>query len=150
MPSLKDKISKNNWPDIVFAAEADREWFDEVTVVTLKSHYYDKVYDFAWNSINNPNQLEDTAKAVMDNGTIVVQEYIKINDEYGVEICLDRDKITDRVVEEALDLLMTVEILPNINIKFGEKKSFLSHEVWQNLDLPITIKDVSTQEGLLI
>jgi len=134
MPTLKDKVSKKkvNWPDLVFAAEANKEWFEEVTVVTLKSHYYAKAYEAAWSQINNPDKLDETAQDIMASGSIKVQEYIKISNNLDVEICLDREKISDSVVEEALNILMDVEILPNIHIKLGDEKTFQPHDVWQS------------------
>ena len=135
MSLLKDKATKTDWPGIVFQAEAEREWFDEVTVVTLKSHYHDKVYDVAWaNADMVKESVDDTAKEIMKSGAITVREYIKIDDNYHVEVCVDRDKITDEVVEEALNKLIDIDIHSNLFMESGVERTFQPHEMWQHIE----------------
>ena len=99
-PSLKDRVSIANidWPSLVFLAEAEKEWFEEVTIVTLKSHYQTLVYDQAWEQTESLDGLNSRAKSIMNSKTIQVQEYIKTNEDSSVEVCIDHDVITDKVV----------------------------------------------------
>ena len=131
MASLKDKVSKSkmDWADLIFLAEAEREWFEEVTVTTLKSHYENLAYQLAWEQAESIDGLDSRARSIMNSGKVYVQEYIKVDENSSVEICLDRTEITDEVVEEALDLLIDVGITPNAHLIFGEKKTFISEEI---------------------
>ena len=49
---------------------------------------------------------------------------VKMTNDFKVKVCIDREEITDEVVEEVLDLLVEVGITPNARIEFGEKKTF--------------------------
>jgi hypothetical protein len=126
---LEDKITKTNWPNLVFMAEGSGEWFENVTVVTLKSHFVDKVYEAAWNSIHDAKQLDETAIQIMESRSIEVQQYVNIDEFSSVEVCLNHDEITDAVVEEALELLIDIGVTPNTHTEFGEKYSFLPADV---------------------
>jgi len=124
METLRDKVSKTKWPDLVFMAAANDEEFEEVTITTLKSHYIDMVFDLAWKQITNPDDLQSRAKKIMDSGNVSVREYIKVNENYQVEICIDREMITDDIVEEALDLLVEVGVERNACIEFGNRRTY--------------------------
>ena len=115
--SLKDKITKTNWTDLVFLAEANNEWFEEVKITTLKSYYEEEVYSRAWKLIKDPEELDAHARTIMESGEIKVQEYIKTNEECEVEICIDCDVITDSVVE------------------LGEKMSYNYKDIWEHNNL---------------
>ncbi len=135
MDTLKDKVPKTNWPDLVFMAAGDDEEFQEVKITTLKSHYLDTVFDLAWKQINDSDDvhLEETlmhrANEIMDSGNISVREYVKVNGKYQVEICIDRETITDAIVEEALDLLVEIGIEPRTCIEFGNSRTYDSQGI---------------------
>ena len=129
-PTNKRKI---NWPDLVFTAEAEREWFEDVTITTLKSEYAETVYEQAWNQADTSEGLEDRAKAIMDSGVVRVNEYIQIGENYSIKICIDREEITDEVVEEALDLLIGVGLGIPARLKIGGERTFTSEQVTPKL-----------------
>jgi hypothetical protein len=127
--SLKDKISRINWPELVFTAEAGREWFEDVTIVTLKSEYLERAYDKAWEQIDDIDSLDNQVKMIMNSGDIIVKEYIKIGEDYSVRVCIDRDEITDNVVDEVLDILADIGIKPKSYHNFGVAKTFTTEEI---------------------
>ena len=127
--SLKEKVSKINWPELVFEAEAEREWFEDVTVITLQSEYLDRIYDEAWQQAEAIEGLDERAKTIMNSGRVHVREYIQIGEDFKVKVCIDRVEITDEVVEEVLDLLIEVGISPNARLEFGEKKTFTAEQI---------------------
>jgi len=128
--SLKDRVStlNTNWPELIFLAEAEQEWFEEVTIITLKTHYQTLVYDQAWEQAESLEGLNSRARDIMNSKSIQVQEYIKTNDDSSVEVCIDHEVITDQVVDEVLDLLAEVGITPNTHLNFGESKTFTAGE----------------------
>jgi len=128
--SLKDRVStlNTNWPELIFLAEAEQEWFEEVTIITLKTHYQTLVYDRAWEQTESLEGLNSRARDIMNSKSIQVQEYIKTNDDSSVEVCIDHDEITDQVVDEVLNLLAEVGITPNTHLDFGENKTFSTDE----------------------
>jgi len=128
--SLKDKVPtyKPNWPDLIFLAEAEKECFEEVTIVTLKSQYQTAVYDRAWEQADSLEGLNSRARSIMNSKTIHVQEYIKVNDNSSIEVCVDQNEITDQVVDEVLDMLTEVGITPNTQFDFGEKRTYTVDE----------------------
>ena len=124
METLRDKVSKTKWPDLVFMAAGNDEEFQEVKITTLKSHYLDTVFDLAWKQIKNIEDLQSRAEVIMDSGDISVREYVKVNGKYQVEICIDREIITDDAVEDALDLLVEMGIEPRSCIEFGDRRTY--------------------------
>lgn len=127
--SLKEKVSKINWPELVFNAEAEREWFEDVTIVTLKSEYVEYVYDLAWKQANGVNDVDDAAQKIINSSEVYVNEYIQIGKDCVVKVCIDRDEITDVVVEEVLDMLIDIGIQPDTYHKFGVLKTFTFDEI---------------------
>jgi len=125
--SLKEKISKINWPELVFEAEAEREWFEDVTIVTLKSEYLERVYDKAWDQTDEG--LNEKAKRIMNSGEIFVNEFIQIGEDSAVRVCIDKDEITDDVVEEVLNILVDIGIKPDSRHTFGVRKTFMYDEI---------------------
>jgi hypothetical protein len=127
--SLKDKISKINWPELVFTAEAGREWFEDITIVTLKSEYLERAYDKAWKQIDDIDSLDKQVKVIMNSGELSVKEFIQIGEDYSVKVCIDRDEITDEVVDEVLDILADIGIKPKSYHNFGVMKTFTTDEI---------------------
>ena len=140
--SIKQKVMKEphiDWANLVFMAEANGESFQELKITTLKSHYEDVVCERAWSRIlinANGEAPEDTeeliekqATQIMDAKQVYVKEFIKVNDDYSVEVCVDRSIVTDIIVEEVLNLLAEIGIKPNTIIEFGEAKTFSSDEI---------------------
>jgi len=129
---LKDKISKTNWADLVFLAEANREGFEDLTITTLKSHYEDEVYARAWRLIKNEEELETRARIIMESGEVEVREFIKTNDDCEIVVCIDQPEVGDKTVEEVLDLLAEIGIKPNMHVEFGPKMSYTYQDMWKH------------------
>ena len=138
---LKDKITKTSWPDLVFMAEAHHESFQDLKITTLKSQYEEKVFELAWAHIqidegksedNLTYKVEERAKTLMENRSVYVKEFVKVDEDYNVEVCVDKSVITDIIVEEVLDMLTEIGIKPNTVIEFGDAKSFSCAEIKQH------------------
>jgi len=149
---LKDKITKTSWPDLVFMAEAQHESFQDLQITTLKSYYEDTVYERAWAHIkiikeesesDLTDKVEDRAKELMDTNAIFVKEFIRVSDEFEVEVCVDKSVISDIIVEEVLEMLTTIGIKPNTVIEFGDPQTFSSAEIKQHNQINSSIGKVS-------
>jgi hypothetical protein len=144
---LKDKISKTNWADLVFLAEANKEGFEELKITTLKSHYEDEVYARAWQLIKNEDELETRARIIMESGEIQVREFIKSNEKCEIEVCIDHPQVEDNTVEEVLDLLAEIGIKPNMHVEFGPKMSYTYEEMWKHNNPYMRNQIYSYQKG---
>lgn len=127
---LKDKVSNFKWPEIVFQAESEKQTFEHLTIVTLKSEYQENVYDLAWNQISSINELDVKAKMIMDSGNVTIDEYVKVSPDGHIKVCIDRDEINDDTVEEILDLLTEIEITPNMYHCISEGNTFSSEFIF--------------------
>jgi uncharacterized membrane protein len=106
-----------DYPSLVFLAEATEEPFQEVTVVTLKSHYNDLCQEMAIQKVQYPNdgeiweaEVQQMAERLMDTGGITVREFVEVGDDRNVTIAIDADTITDSEVDKALGYLAEAKI----------------------------------------
>ncbi len=93
------------------------EPFQEVTVVTLKSHYNDTCQEMAIQKVNYSNdsklwedKVQQTAEHIMNSGGITVREFVSVGEDRNVIVAIDADSITDIEVDTALGYLAEAEI----------------------------------------
>lgn len=118
----------NKFPDILFLAEAYDDPFTEVTIITLKQHFYELAIDEAWNKISstsNPvqffSELEQTANQILHTQFKTAKEFIRI-DNQTIHIGINAVQIDDNAVDKAVELLFQMEYLNQDAFKeFGEE-----------------------------
>lgn len=123
---------KQKWSDIILRLMADGERFEDVHIVTLKSHYnsvveqtvIEQTLRYVDDDEKFQQQLEKRKQKVLKNNTIKVRQFVELDPFTGMLIiCLDVDKIDDNTLNVAMDVLSTIEFTGN-RIEFGEAKSF--------------------------
>jgi hypothetical protein len=127
-------ISKIDFPSLVFYAEAEAEPFQDVTVITLQSHYVDVCYDCAMEQAENYDDVDEWATyiqerafGIMDSGQIIVQEFVDVKEDRSVVIAMDADTITDEVVDLALGYLSRAK-MPGLTF-FGNHNTYRSETI---------------------
>lgn len=122
-----------DWPKLTFKY-VESEEFQNFNVTTLISHYEMLAYEEAikitpfnvdygkWNAAITVN-----ANKIMDSGSLMVQEFILVENDYNVFVILDEPKITDTTMDRALKLLEVAKI-PGYTF-FGEKVTYTAKQV---------------------
>lgn len=128
------------WADVYFTAEAGREPFEDVEIVTLKSSYLDLALVAAAdillkersNSVPSTDDVMNIAKLIMDDHKIFIQEHVNMSSE-GITVCINAASLDDEdVVWRALDMLAdALEHLDGAHgtVYFGEQLRFSSNEI---------------------
>jgi hypothetical protein len=127
-----------SWPDVYFTAEANRERFDDVNVVTLKSYLAEKAYDIAIAElgVEHPDALLARVRVILDSGRIYVSEHVKVN-RSGIRVVVDCELIDEDSIWKALD--MVASALEQLNgmsgkIHFGSTITYKTTDIgWLNL-----------------
>lgn len=138
----KIDITEEQLNRIVLFAEAFREKFNKVTIITLKEHYKAKIRNNVLRQFAAEHDFDATdeidgiinrqIREKMDTGTVFVFEYVKVLENRDVEICIDVAEITDATEQYALQKLLEVDIKPDMNFRLGENKTFKSYEIFQS------------------
>lgn len=123
------------WPELVFLAEAEREPFADVRVITLYSHCedlaYNKMLDQLEGTISNIDfdkpQYRTQLRQLIP--TFDVREFIDILPN-EVVVAVDSDIVDDEAVDRALEMLETVEeFTVGTNFQFGSLKNYKPRKV---------------------
>ncbi|TFG96113.1 hypothetical protein E4H12_11820 [Candidatus Thorarchaeota archaeon] len=134
----QNKRNSISWSDVYFYAEANKEPFQDVNIVTLKSYFTDKAYDRAITELGmvDNDSLRRRACEIIDGGQVLVSEHVKVSSE-GIRVVVDCAEVNDDVLWTALDLLaQALETLEGScgKVIFGEPTSFKTTEIsWLNL-----------------
>lgn len=95
-----------SWSDVYFTAEANREPFEDVNIITLKSYFTEKVYELATRQVG----VEDTIKLmrrvrqIIKGGELKVYEHVNVSST-GIRIIIDAETVDDDTLWTALDKL---------------------------------------------
>jgi hypothetical protein len=139
-----------DWSKLAFKY-VESEEFQNFNVTTLISHYEMLVYEEAikitpfnadygkWNDAITVN-----ANKIMDSGSLMVQEFILVENDYNVFVVLDEPKITDTTMDRALKLLEVAKI-PGYTF-FGEKVTYTAKQVASHIQFKIKLYPNSEQE----
>lgn len=126
------------WPELVFLAEAEREPFADVRVITLYSHCEELAYNKMLNELSskqisvlnidfNKPQYRDRLRNLIP--TFEVREFIEILSN-EVVVAVDSDVVDDDAVDRALEMLETVEeFTVGTNFQFGSLKQYPCRKV---------------------
>lgn len=134
------KVNPHNfrWPELVFLAEAEREPFADVRVITLYSHCEELAYNKMLNELSsnqvsvlnidfNKPQYRDRLRKLIP--TFEVREFIEILTN-EVVVAVDSDVVDDDAVDRALEMLETVEeFTVGTNFQFGSLKQYPCRKV---------------------
>lgn len=111
------------WAEVVIAAEAAKEPFEDVTIVTARSCFADLALQAAADLVYKQghaltdNKVKAIAQSLIASQKICVQEHVRINED-GIIVCLDvADTQDEYVMWRALDLL--ADALDKLNGKTG-------------------------------
>lgn len=106
---LNRRLHESQWPEVVFAAEAAKEPFEDVTIVTARSVFLDVALQAAAHiCVEEGHALSEdkvmkVARTLIAAQKIVVQEHVRINPE-GITVCLNVEDVDGEDVPwKALD-----------------------------------------------
>jgi len=106
MNHVRPAVDKNiSWPDLVFLAEAEREPFSDVQIITLYSH-----------CLNLAEEMELSLPCIEQSEQVEVFED-------RVQIVVDAETVDDDAVVRALNFLTEMD-----NFEVGNKKEFGSRK----------------------
>lgn len=97
-----------DWPSVIFAAEREKEPFEDVQVVTARCEYVNLAYQAATEMLQSNQQsniatLHALAKTLIATQKLHIQEYVRV-DQTGITVCLNvRSTEHDDVMWLALD-----------------------------------------------
>jgi len=122
-----------DWPSVIIAAEAAREPFEEVKIVTARSKFVEQAYSAAYAMYKdqvpdmlNEQSVKKLAQVLIGTNKMFVQEAVEVGDN-GITITVNAPTITDEHSLYALDLL--AKALDQLNdehgtVYFGEELRF--------------------------
>lgn len=131
-------INRIEWSDVYFAASANTEPFEDVSIVTAKSVYLDLVYMAAADIVIAhqgriiSKEVFRVAQYLMDEQKIFTQEQVKVTPD-GISIIINAVDINnDDVMWRALDML--ADALLHLDgshgiVYFNEPLHFSSNEI---------------------
>lgn len=130
--------SKLPWADVYFAAEAAREPFQDVTVITARSEYARLALLASADIIHNGNvpltsgRVQSLALLLISQGRITIQESVSIEDEAITAVINVPTTEDDDAMWKALDLV--AEALDSLDGKsgkvyFGEQLKFSQADI---------------------
>lgn len=110
----------DHFSDLVLLAEAEKEAFEPVQVITLQQYYKEKAYDKAWGMVDSVDSVEAVAQSICDDEYATGKEFVEIQ-KTRVIIGINAKTVTDSQVDRALQLLVSIDdFTPGEFYYFGE------------------------------
>lgn len=133
---LQNKI---DWTGVYFTAEAAREPFEDVNVITTRAEYVN-LASVAAVELLHEQQIECTsnnvsrmARTLIATSKVFVQEFVRVDDDGAITVCVDvPDLRNDDIMWRALDLVAkTLDQLDGQpgTVYYGEPKRFAVSDV---------------------
>ena len=97
-----------NWPEVYMMAEANREPFTDIRIVTAKSEFVSVNGDLSYTHHPTTNGISNYNNAViasMAGDAIAVHEQVTISADGEITVVVNRDHVDDDATWVALDLL---------------------------------------------
>ena len=115
----QSKRGRISWPDVYFAAEANREAFEDVSVATLDSYLVDMAYEIAINEVGleDSSILVQRAHEILTKETVSGKEHVDVSG-HGINVVIDRKEIDEDALWDILDMVATA--LDKLDGKFGK------------------------------
>lgn len=106
---LSPQLNKVDWADVIMAADAEKEIFSNMRIVTARSEYISKAQELAIDKSYKTNNIDEynintITLDIIKSGEVKVYESAVIYED-GIFVCLDVDVIDDDAVWKALDLV---------------------------------------------
>jgi len=118
---------KNLLADLTLLAEAEREEFADVEVITLKQHVKDQALEHALEDfgkhqhIGQVQEIHDRVNFLLETKYTSAKEFVLIEQD-KVRIGVDKTEISDHAIDYALSLLIQVESFnPGERYEFGDE-----------------------------
>jgi hypothetical protein len=109
MLNQQPRLDAAKWPEVVIAAEASREPFEDVTIVTARSAFLDLALQAAAHicveegHTLSQDKVMKVARTLIAAEKIVVQEHVRVSAE-GITVCLNVEDVEgEEVPWTALD-----------------------------------------------
>jgi hypothetical protein len=134
MLAPNNQLHNTFWADVVLAAEAASETFEDVHVVTLRSYFLDVVYDQAILRFLDTGKAWDEAEItaiatlIIETSPPKVSERVIFSDDGLITVVIDVPKITNETVFPAMSLLSKAYDQQRINgiVSLGPDRVFAS------------------------
>lgn len=106
---LSPQPNKVDWADVIMAADAEKEIFSNMRIVTARSEFISKAQELAIDESYKTNNIDECnintiTLDIIKSGEVKVYESAVIYED-GIFVCLDVDIIDDDAVWKALDLV---------------------------------------------
>jgi hypothetical protein len=119
---------------VIFHAEATKEAFRDMRIVTAASKYVDIAYNMALDNLKFIDDIKDldiTVTSVINAQTFSVREYVDIGRD-GILVCINAPIIDENAMLSSLD--MVAEALRQLNggkgtIYFGNELTFAIKDI---------------------
>lgn len=99
-----------DWPGVYFAAEAEREPFEDVNVITARAEYVNRAELAAVELLTeqglvcNLQNISQLARTLIATSKVFVQEFVRIEQDGTITVCIDVPTLqSDTVMWRALD-----------------------------------------------
>lgn len=123
----------DQWSNVIFAAEAAREPFEDATIITAQNHFLETVLQSAAEIVLlaghalTETKVHDVAHTLVSTDKVAVREHVRVDDT-GISVCIDVDAADDEdtmwialdYVAKALDQLQGAQG----TVFFGEDLRF--------------------------
>jgi len=129
---------KIDWPELIFYAEAEREPFADIHVVTLYSHCLQVAQEELITNLLNENtpfaNIDLSKKKYKDKikqliSSIKAREFVDILSD-RVVVAVDSETVDDFAIDRALEMIETIESFEvGVNYEFGCYKNYEYKEV---------------------
>jgi hypothetical protein len=94
------------WPSAVILAEAEREDFVNVEVITSSAYNKEIAFEQSCNIGGDLSEIETRTRAIEQSLSDV--EFIEVLDD-KIRVCLSVDRVDDRVMDHAMQLIGDLE-----------------------------------------
>jgi hypothetical protein len=106
---LSPQPNKVDWADVIMAADAEKEIFSNMRIVTARSEFISKAQELAIDESYKTNNIDEynintITLDIIKSGEVKVYESAVVYED-GIFVCLDVDIIDDDAVWKALDLV---------------------------------------------
>lgn len=122
LPLINQVQHKDFWANIVLSAEAFQEPFEQVNVVTLRSHFLDAVFEQAFDELMQDGVWSDDlfaskARSIIETNPPHVFEHVVFSPDGAITVVIDIPEIGEDTVFDVMEMLANAMDQPRINNK---------------------------------
>lgn len=114
------------WADVILTAETMDEPFQEVRIVTLRSHFLECVYEQALSAYPRvtESELSYIAKEMLEARPITVAEHVTFSPDGSITVVIDRDIIDETATFDAMEMILKAVRAGGTHVTLGLPVSF--------------------------